>query len=488
MLIPLVGYAPDVDPTTPGILTNCANLIPTLKGMAGAASPQSSTIPALAAACVGAAVLEKLDSTRRFFAGTTTALYEAGASSWTDRTRASGGAYALGTDVRWRFAQFGNVSLAAAKSDTLQSSTSGAFANVTGAPKAAIVETVNQFVLLFDTNEATYGDSPDRWWCSALGDHTDWTPAIATQSATGRLLSSAGRIRAARRFGESVIVYKDKTMFIGAYVGPPVIWSFQEIPGTTGAPCQEAVVNVGTVEDPRHIFMGFDDFYSFDGSRPVPIGSPIKETVFGELNKSFSYAVWTLHDRINSLVYFYYPVGSSINPDKCVVYNYRSNRWGRDDRQVEAAIEFTTLGITYDDLGTLYSTYNDFPNLSYDSSFWTAGFPVPAIFNISHRIQTLDGASTSSSLTTGDYGDENGRSLLQRVTPRFITAPASATMTNYYRNKNSGDTLQTGSTVTLSENRFDTLQSAHWHRVKMDFTGDVELSGLVPNTIPDGSE
>ena len=161
--VAIQGYSPDVDPTTAGVLTNCSTLIPTLKGMKGAASPVSGAQGALAAACKGVASLRKLDNTVRTFAGTTTKLYEDATTSWTDRTRAAGGDYGLASDGRWRFAQFGDVSLATTKTDTLQSTSAGAFANVAGAPKASIVETVNQFVFLFDTNEATYGDSPDRW-------------------------------------------------------------------------------------------------------------------------------------------------------------------------------------------------------------------------------------------------------------------------------------------------------------------------------------
>lgn len=486
-MINLIGYAPDQDPTTPGIITNCSALIPSMKGMKGAPSPQSTTLAALASACQGAAVLRKLDNTTRFIAGTATKLYEAGATTWSDVTRTVGGDYSPASDVRWRFAQFGNVSLAVEKNDVLQSSTTGAFANLT-APKASIVETVNQFVFLFNTNEATFGDSPDRWWCSAIGDQTDWTPAIATQCTTGRLTSSPGIIRAGKRFGDSIIVYKDRAMYLGTYYGPPIAWAFTEVPGEVGAMCQEVVINVGTPEDPRHIFMGFEDFYSFDGSRPIPIGIGwVKEQVFGELNKQYSFASIALHDRVNSRIYFYYPVASSVLPDKCVVYNYRTKKWGRDDRQIEIAVEYISAGVTYDDLGSLYSTYNDLPMLSYDSPFWSSGFPTPAIINTSHTVQTLNGASVGSSLTSGDMGNETDFTLLSRVRPRFLTAPTSATLTNFYRN-NLGDSLTTDQTVNLSSGRFDFLRSARWHRVRMEFSGDVEIPGFVPYASLEGVE
>lgn len=487
--IPLLNYAPDADPTTPGVITACANLVPSLKGYKGAPAPATGTLStALAANCQGAATVRKLDNTSRTFAATGTAIYEAAATSWTDRTRASGGAYAAGSDLRWSFAQYGDVSLATVKSDTLQASTTGAMANVTGAPKASIVETAENFVFLFDTNEATYGDSPNRWWCCARGDYTDWTPAISTQSATGLLSSIPGKITAAKRFGNGIVVYKQKGMYVGTYVGAPVIWDFQEIPGSTGAQSQESVVDVGTSEDPKHIFMGFEDFYVFAGSRPIPIGeNMVKEAVFNELNKQYAHMCRAVHDRINSRVYFYYPSSGQITPDKCVVYNYKTGKWGRDDRSVQACWEYLTPGVTYDDLGTLYSTYDDFPNVSYDSSFWTNGFPTPAIINTSKVLQTLNGNSTSSSLTSGDIGDDSKFSLLSRVKPRFITAPTSASMANYYRN-NLGDSLTTDATTSMSNSRFDVIREARWHRFREDFTGPVEITGNVIDMENGGDE
>src|SRR5687768_18078271 len=95
-MIPLIGYAPDLPSFTPGVITNCSGMVPSLKGMKGAPSPQNTTLEVLASACKGAMVLRKLDNSTRFIAGTLTALYEASTSTWTDRTRVTGGAYALG--------------------------------------------------------------------------------------------------------------------------------------------------------------------------------------------------------------------------------------------------------------------------------------------------------------------------------------------------------------------------------------------------------
>lgn len=489
MKVQLVGYAPDLAPTTPGVIVTCTNMVPSLRGMKAGPSLQnpSGLTGALAAACAGAASLRKLDESVRTFAGTATKMFEIASGVWTDRTRASGD-YSLGTDLRWRFAQFGNVSLASAKSDTLQASTTGAFADISGAPKAGVVEVVGQFVFLGDTNEATFGDSPNRWFCSAKGDHTDWTPAISTECASGLISSTPGKIRAIKRFGPHVVIYKLRSIHLGIYAGQPSIWNFdREISSQIGALSHDAVVDVGTPEEPRHIFMGFDDFYEFNGGRPNPIGQGwVKETVFAELNKTYMERAIALVDGPNSLVYFFYPSGSNNSLDKCVVYNYKTQRWGRSDRTVEFAFSYSSVGLSYDDLGSLYSTYDDLPDVSYDSTIWTSGTSLPAVFNSSHVLQTLDGVSTTSGFRLGDFGDDERFSTVMRVRPRFFTAPTSASLTNFYRN-NLGDDLTTGATTSLSNGKFDLKRSARWHRLDFSFTGPHEFGVLDVPVVEDGS-
>lgn len=489
-MIPLVGYSPDLDPRTPGILTNCTNLIPSLKGMKGAPSAQTTLLPVLAAQCRGAAVVRKTDNTTRFFAGSATKLYEASSTSWTDRTRAAGGDYAVASDGRWRFAISGDTAFAANKADILQTSASGAFANdAANAPKAGIVEIINGFICLFNVNDqgAIYdsADRPHGWWFARTSG--TWTPSVANEAYTGTLTSAPGPIRAGKRFGKTAIAYKDRSMFQGVYVGQSG-WEFEQIPGEVGALSQEAVVDVGTESNSVHIFMGFEDFYIFDGARPVSIGNPLSRTVFSELNRSYSYAVQALHDRTEKNIYFFYPVGSSVITDRGVVYNYKTGKWGRCDISVEAVAEYINAGITYDDLGTYYATYHNLPDQSYDTAFWAAGFPTPAFFNTSHRVQTLDGPSLASAMTTGDYGADERLTMLSRVQPLFLTKPTSATMTNYYRD-NLGASLSTDQTVNMdSKGRFDVLRSANWHRASFEFTGPVEMAVLRAEMQEDGFE
>lgn len=483
MIVELLGYAPDADPTVLGVLTNCSGVVPTLRGIRGAPGPADTPLPALGATCMGGAVLTKLDGTTRFIAGSPMNLYEAGASTWTNVSRAA--TYTTsGTSGRWRFAQQGDVSFAANGADTIQASVStGAFSCVSGAPVASIVETVGKFVFALNTSANAHGV---QW--SALNNYTSWSASVATQAGSDTLTATPGSITAGRAFGNTIVVYKKNSMYLGVNAGPPNVWEFNQIPGSAGALSQEVVVNIGTPENPMHIFMGDGDFYVYDGSKPIPVGTNrVKSQVFNALFGSRYYACMALHDRKNFVVYFYYPSIDSLFPDKCVVYNYRTDKWGVDDRQIRATCEYVSSAATYDSLGARYATYADFPSASYDTAFVGATSALPAVFNTSDVVKTLSGPAVGTSLTTGDYGNDENFSTVTRIAPRFITAPTSARLTHFYKDR-TGDALSEGPTADLSGGKFDFIWDARWHRLKIDFTGDWEMSGFSPTWEKSGSE
>ena len=477
-----LGYAPDLDPTTPGVVTDCDMLEPSIRGLKGAPSAVSTEYTALAGECRGSALVKKLDGTKRLLAGTQTRIYEATGGSWVDRSETTVTAYAGSSESRWEFRQFGDVTIAQNGVDEPQESTASAFATVSTIPIAKLIETASGFLVCANVVDASYAFS-DAWWCSALYDYTDFTPSIATQSARARLFDTPGPINALRALGGDLVAFKDRSMYFGRYVGPDVIWSWQLVPGNVGAYSQGSVVSDGTAL----YWWGGDDFYRFDGSRPQPIGSAVKKWFSRAVSQAYLYKMLGDYDRASGLIRWYYvPSGGTAVTD-CVVLNTKTGQWGRADRTIEAVVEYVSSAITYDSAGVLSAITYDTTDWtqSFDSPFWLASSESPAIFNSSHVLQTLTGVSSSSSLTSGDFGDDDRYSLLRRVRPRYSTAPTTASMTNYYKT-DAGDALTLGDTMDADDGKFDVLQSARWHRVKFDWTGAVEVSGMNADMQPEG--
>lgn len=480
MKTPALGFMPDADPTMPGVFVDCANIVPTIRGFAAGPSLVDAGSPPLADECRGSGLIIRLDNTRRFFAGTPTAIYENIANAWVDVSRSGG--YTTGGENRWRFAQFGNATLATNQQDVIQVSVAGAFEDIPTAPQARIIETVAGFVLVFATVDPINGDEPDRWWCSGLYDHMAWTPSQATQAANGRFLDSPGEIRAAKKLGNDIVAYKEKSMYLGRYVGPPVIWSWQQIPGDVGAISQESVVSIDTA----HVFIGNDDFWMFDGSRPVPIGAPVRYWFFDASSPEFRYRTIGYYDRFNALVYWYFASKQSQGElDECLIYNTKTQKWGRATRQIQAVVEYISPGLSYDTIGDKYPTFDDIDNIAYDSPQWFAQGSSSAVVIPDGRVMLLTGEAGKSSITTGDTGDDSVYSTISRVRPRFLKTPATGNLQSYHKAV-SGDPLITGPASTLHDGKFDLLWSARWHRVRMNFDGEMEMNALDLALIEDG--
>ncbi|OPZ11422.1 MAG: hypothetical protein BWZ07_02031 [Alphaproteobacteria bacterium ADurb.BinA280] len=489
-------FLPDAPRDTPEVLTE-VEAVPTVRGYAGSPTVINGGYAALAAACNGAALIFKLDGSMRIFAGTQSKLYEGSGGTWTDRSRA--GSYTTG-DIRWCFAQFGDTTLAINKATVLQSSTSGAFADVANAPKAACMETVGGFVVLGNTDDTglaiTGGPNADqgnRWWCSQLFNATGtWAPSAATQATSGLLVSSPGKIIAMKRLGDQVIAYKNRAIHVGQYVGPPDVFDWQLVPGEIGTWSNEAVVSTGTA----HLFIGYENVYRFDGSRPVAIGDGIREWFFARLNKQYAYLIAGIHDRNTSTVWWWYPSGSSTTLDSVLVYNYAADRWGHaTDATLGAAVtvypvQTIQAQITYDNLytslGISNPQYDQMPNISYDSPFWQASAPVMAVIRDDKVLYTLTGSASDSSITTGYWGDQERYSFCDRVRAKYRTKPTDSTLTPYAVTELGAD-VATGS-ATLNVDRYDVLQSARWHKFKLEFVGPVEVEAVTPRLKTQGYE
>lgn len=467
-----LDFRPDFDPSTAGIITDCNNLIPTAKGYRSGYTAAWTGVAALAAACTGSAALRKVDDTVRAFAGTASNLYELSGTSWTSVSK--GGGYTSGTN-RWRFAQVGNMSFATNYADTPQYTTSGAFADRTGMPKCAHICASGDFLLIAKTNEGTYGDDAQRWWCSALGDPTSWTPSLATQAATAQWTDTPGPITAMKPLGDMVVMFKARSIAVLSYQGPPTIWARRTIATDIGSPSSEGVI---VLPDALY-WIGFDNIYKLDaGGVPQPFGWGVKEWLFNRIDKSSYQNIIGLYDRYRSTLYWWYPTQASGGTiAEYLAYNLVTQKFGFGTMTVESAMEYISPSLTYDNLWAGL-TFDTVPTTTFDDITSQNTGVNPAVFDSSHKLSTLTGSATTSSLTTGYWGGNDKFTLLKRVVPKFLTIPTSATMTPYWVEE-LGLSDTTGTAVTMGQyGKFDTLRSAKYHKFKFDLTGNHEITDI----------
>lgn len=448
-----------------------------MKGAPNMVSPGSA---ALAAECRGSAVIRTLSGTSRFFAGTIAELYEASGTTW---SAVGTGAYTLGTDDRWQYAGFGDSVLAVNSSTTLQRSTGAGFSAVAGAPKAKCIVASRGFAIVFATNEATYGDSPDRWWCSELYNETGWTPAVSTQCTTGRLVEGSGAITAAVRFGSDVVAYKQRAIFMGNYVGAPEVWRFTGVAFDIGCVGTEAVADTSI----GHVFVGTDNIYMFDGTRAVPIATgQVRQWWLDNSSSQYRYRTKLLWDRDNSLVWIFFPSsGSTGTCDDAIVFHVGTRQWGRVSGSIEACVNYMSSSFTYDTGPTTY-TYDTGPSISYDSPFWLNQKSSPGAFDTTHTIKTFTGVAGAWWFESGDYGDETQLTYCSDLRLRFAKKPSTITCTPKTKTT-SGSDLTLGATVSHDGSKFPLRQTARFHRFRVDGSGDAKLTGIAPTFKDAGS-
>jgi hypothetical protein len=262
-------------------------------------------------------------------------------------------------------------------------------------------------------------------------------------------------------------------MYLGRYVGSPLVWEWQRVPGVAGCSSQEAVVSVNNA----HYFIGQNDIFVYDGTQVRSIGLGISRWFFARLNATTRGNIRGIADSSRDLIYWYYPTQSDGVLNACIVYNYRSDAWGTVSGSIQVPVEYASGQITWDGVGSLGSTYEDLPLVSYDSGFWLADSTVPAIIDTTNTLKTLTGSPTTGYFVTGDFGDMSGYTYLSRVQPRFRIVPSSATCINYYSDTPDGTRTQ-DYTATMSRNRFDMRRAAHFHRVRVDTVGASVVTGI----------
>jgi hypothetical protein len=345
-----------------------------------------------------------------------------------------------------------------------------------------VVFSVGSFVMALNTDDGAV--KPDGWHCSAVFDDTDWTPSITTQAASGRLVATPGRLTAGARLGEYAVAYKERSIYLAQYVGAPVIWDWTQIPGgEAGCVGKNAVCDLGGV----HFFVGADNFFLFDGTRPVPIGDgSVRQWFVVNSSAKYLYKTTCTYDRETNLVWIFYPsLGSSVC-DSALVYHVQSKRWGRADIPVQAVLSYVSSAATFDGMDGAAPSFDTLPPVSFDSPFWYAGTRALSIFDTSNQMKSFSGQSSSSSLTTGEVGDDDAVMLLQQIRLRYAVAPSAATVQTSYM-PNSGGDFVAGVSGAMNDGKFDTLKAARWHKATISFTGPVRVTHMAAKMQPEGN-
>lgn len=184
------------------------------------------------------------------------------------------------------------------------------------------------FMHLVNTQESSTRYA-QRWRWSRFGNHEGWNnQSTYGQAGFADLVDGPDKLQTAIRLGgDFIALYKEDSISIAQYVGPPTVWSRRLVVNGVGLLAPGAVTNIVN----EHIFCASDNFYIFNGLAIKPVGDAIFDQFISELNPSKAHLMWAHTIYEYNEVIFAYPSGSSEVPNRAVVLNYMTGAWAFRD-------------------------------------------------------------------------------------------------------------------------------------------------------------
>lgn len=483
--VEIIGFAPDADPTTPGVLIDCDAIIPSEKGWCALPGRKrvdddwNASISALPDGEVVGAGACRLDNVQRVFAGTAQKVFAlrfyspttaaAQYAGWEDMSRAGGYTLSVGSPT-WMFEGFGDFvvgamgSVSYARAVTLQaaSALAMAFADIADGPLACIVVVASRFVMALNLDGV-----PDGWKCCARDNHADWALSVATQCAQGRLVEAPGPITAGIAFDDDILAFKEDGFWIGRYTGAPEIWIWNKQAVAAGCAGPHAVTKA---PDGMVYFVGRAGLFSWDGSVATPLMAGTLQRWWTNATNAAGGASDTecVYDEPRNIVWI---AAQATAADVLLAYHVPTKRWGKTASTTRTWDLIFSVPVDFSDTGSFL-----FGNAPADRTI--------GLFDTARRMCVLSGPPASvtgvptPTFTTGDFGDISVDTELKAARLKFTRPPDTANCTPMHRAALDA-TLTTAAAVSRSSGtgRFDLWQIDRWHRLRFDLQGDVKFTG-----------
>ena len=185
------------------------------------------------------------------------------------------------------------------------------------------------------------------------GDCEDWTGA---GSGYNNLIGVFGVdfIQTAEKIGNYVAIYGERTIALQEYRGTSATtpYSFITRVSGIGLAAPKAIVNLGE----EHIFLGWDNVYSYKGGREVePVGNKIQQELLTILNPEYIHRSFMVFLEEKSEIRLYIPTIGNTTPDTYFSLNIKTNGWSRGLRSYtgfgyyakQSALTWATMATTW---------------------------------------------------------------------------------------------------------------------------------------------
>ncbi len=168
--------------------------------------------------------------------------------------------------------------------------------------------------------------------------------------------------------------------------------------------------------------MGTDDFYQVGEEGVQPIGLPIRNVVFPNLNKSRISRAFAFYKPSTKEIYFCYPTGSNQYPDTAAILNLDLKNWSFEDVDYTChTYAWIQTAFSWDTIP--YGTWDEITDSRWDDLSSTGVLPYEIAGNASGEILKLDDAYNNNGIAiqgyieTGDFYRADAKLLILQVVP-----------------------------------------------------------------------
>ena len=426
---------------------------------------QSDTLTARAR---GAIAASDTSGNAYFYAGDETKLYQIRNQTVTSK---GGSTYSTADGDVWEMVEFRGNIIATNYTDTVQGLAvggGGSFAThitSTNVPKFKHLGVWRDFLVGGFSNDAVDGVSPSRVWWSGLRDSTDFDPDATTQSDF-QDFSDGGEVTRIVDGVEYGLVFQERMIQRGTYVGSPVIFDFHPIDRRRGSPIPGSVIPYGRFT----FFISEEGFFYNDGSQSHAIGEgQVDRTFWNQFDLTNASRVSGAVDPVNKLVTWSFPGSGAAGgaPNKLYFYYWPDGKWSEADVDTELVVRALTQGFSLEDLDSLSTDIDDGTLESFDSRDYQGGRFRFAAFDSVHKLAYFTGDNLAATLETGEFQIKPGRrSLLKKA--RSLIDGGTATMAVAGRGRLT-DSVTFGAASSMdSAGEFSVRKDARYHRLRVN--------------------
>ena len=237
----------------------------------------------------------------------------------------------------------------------------------------------------------TYDPMTVRW--SNQEDQTNWVPSVSSTSGEVQI-TDGNKIVGGVRSRNAINIWTDNALWLQTFVGPPFTFKFSQMGSGCGLIAPHAAVDY----DGRTAWMGFDNFYAFDGQVRT-LDCTVRRYIFDRLNESQKDKIFAgVNSEFKEIVWLY-PSTDSNECDSYVIWSPDENYW------TYGSGIFTTFA----DKGTFDNTITTGASVAGNNLY----------NNEPENIFTVNGEAATSFLESADFDINDGNELMfiDRIVP-----------------------------------------------------------------------